>query len=407
MLRFKMVGLDVNSAAIRQYRTWIVDNEPDFTGQYYTGPKSGNNSFVDVAAYTITDDTLIVDFNQPNPINWNDTDFDPYLADFPILAMLPEPIADAKLAVIDGYIYMFGGQGSDKIWQATIANPAEWSQVGTLPSILFGSSLAIVDDYIYLFGGNNGSQTIDTIFSAPASNPLNWSSVGSLPSPLQYSSLGMFNGILYLFGGLIGTTPSNLILTASSPTAWSIAGSLPSAVYGSILAQINGNWQLMGGQLSANEQTNEIWSASVNSPMSWSSNGYLPYQTSFGNFFTIGAYGYIIGPMIGAAPTGFSPILQCALNAPTTWIDTLQVVRGSINHSQLGVIYDRVWLFGGSGSRAMFACNQNIKYDYYDELVQAYMIATRYILPETDDLDNPFVALCFPYWITSYSQILE
>jgi hypothetical protein len=414
MLRFKMLARDINSNPT-QYRTWVVPNTPDFTGQFYTGYKSGANAFVDVVAYAINDDSVIADFDLPTPSMWNPVPGD-YTKDYPIQKNLPFPIEDSQLAIIDGYGYMFGGKVTNKIFKAELNNPADWFDTGAvLPTPLYGSSFAVVDGYMYLFGGHDGYDGYDgyssfgsSIFSAPVSNPLNWTDTGAtLPIKLAYSSLGMYDGYLYLFGGQQGSGggATNVILTASAsnPLVWTNTGqTIPSPVYGSVLAQVDGYWMLYGGLLNPNTPTQQIWDAPVTSPTSWMLDGYLPYPTAHGQFITMGNDGYLIAPVVGAAPTGFTPILQCHLGQPSMFMDTQQVVRGVISHSQVAIIYDRVWFFGGSGSTSMFACNQILKYPLNSPVVQAYGQITRVLLPATDNLDNPYQALCFPYWKTDY-----
>lgn len=413
MLRYKMLARDVNSDPT-QYRTWIVPNIPDFTAQYYAGPKSGRNPFVDFSAYVITDDSVIADFDLPLPTAWSPPASE-MIADYPIRKVLPAAIEDSQIAVIDGYAYMFGGKITNKIYIAGINNPADWTDTGfTLPTNLYGASLAIADGYVWLFGGNDGYRATTKILSAPINSPLTWTDHGSLlPIPLQYSSLGMYNGHMYLFGGSDSSNASSVILTAtaSNPLVWTDTGSrLPVPTYGALIAQASGQWLLYGGLQSQGQTTNAIWKASVTSPTVWSADGYLPYATAFGKFFAIGNCGYIVGPMASLAspnpqlnPTGFTPILKCSLSQPNVFLDTQQVVRGVISHSQLAIIYDRVWLFGGSGESAIFACNQELKYDYYNTDVQAYGQITRALLPLTDNLNSPYSALCMPYWLTDYT----
>lgn len=413
MIRFKMLARDINSNPT-QYRTWVVPTVPDFTGEFNTGYKSGENAFVDVVPYIITDDSVIADFSLPLPSLWNPENGDGP-ADFPIRKVLPDPLDDSHFAIIDGYAYMFGGKITDKIYKAALNNPADWEDTGAiLPTPLYGASLAIADGYVYLFGGHDGydgydgySTSVSTIFSAPTTNPLNWTNHGAiLPRKLYYSSFGMADGYMYLFGGLENTGPSQAILRASTsnPLAWTDTGStIPISVYGSIIAEINGYWMMYGGLTSPNTATSFIWKASTLNPTAWSLDGYLPYATAHGQFVTVGEDGYMIGPMVGAAPTGFTPILQCHLNAPNSFVDTKQIVRGVISHSQIAIIYDRIWLFGGSGETAIFACNQTSKYDFYNPTIVSYGQKTRLLLPLINNLDNPYQAVCIPYWKTDYT----
>lgn len=404
-----MVGLDFNSNP-SQYRTWIVSNSPDFDG-YFCPLQSGSNALQDISAYLCPTDGY--DFNLPLGDQW-----EPYpielLNTFAIRKTLPSLISDSSLLVSDGYIYLFGSNLSNKIYQATTNNPQNWIDTGAiLPQALYGSSLAVVGNTIYLFGGKNSS-AIANIFTASLSNPLHWVQASqTLPIPLAHSSLGMYNGSLYLFGGLTTGGASNNILTASSasPLNWSNTGAhLPQAIYGSSLAQIDGYWQMMGGQTSPNNPSVQISVAPITNPTSWKLDGYLPYQSSFSQFFSIGADGYLIGTMEGSAPTGFTTILQCNFNTPNVFVDTGQVIKGVISHSQLAVIQDRMWLFGGNSLSAIFACNQQVKYSMFNTLdafnfptIQTYSQITRVLLPAINNASNPFQALSIPYWITDYN----
>lgn len=502
MVRYKMVGRDINSNPT-QYRTWIVPNTPDLTGQFYTGPKSGRNPLVDITAYAIDDNTVIADFNFPKATTWNPHPSE-LVKDFPIRKVVPGPVADSHLAVIDGYIYLFGGNVTDKIFRASISNPADFVDTGSkLPTPLYGGALAVVGNRVYIFGGNNGDNnnvglgSVDTIFSAPLSNPLSWTNHGSLlPRKVHYSNLGMYGGQLYLFGGREINVASDRIVTATAanPLVWTDTGfKIPTPTYGSIFAQIGGKWIMYGGQTFPDTLTDVIWSAPVTTPTTWSFDGYLLYPTAFGQFFTIGNDGYLIGPQVepipqttvnhlssgfilpdgysnppdslfvasiagfpsvgtltindtaGAdvisytgitrnpdptkfafgdgysfnnitggighlstgdtvtfLPNGFTPILQCSLSQPNVFLDTLTYVRGSISHTNLAIVYDKVWLYGGSGLTAIFACHQQLKYDYHNPLVEQYAEATRVNLPATDNINNPYQALGIPYWKTDY-----
>lgn len=403
MVRYKMLARDINSAPT-QYRTWVVPNTPDLTAQLYTGPKSGNNAFVDITAYTILDNSVIADFNLPLPSVWQQPPATPF--DFPGHKVLPGVVSDAQLAVIDGYIYLFGGKISDKIYQASTNNPATWIDTGaTLPSPLYNSSLAIVDGYVYLFGGNDGYGSTDTIFSAPVSDPLDWTDTSStLPANLDSSSLGMADGYLYLFGGNSnGATSTIYTASTSDPLTWSVGGALAAPLFGSTIIQTDGYWYLLGGEISPNNPTDIVYGAAVSTPFSWSDITSMPYKTSYGQFFPMGTDGYYMGPSPGDAGTGFTTILQVPLNNIAAWIDTLQVVPAVLSHSQSAIVVDRFWFFGGSGLSAIFANEQLLKYDYFYPTVLAYADITRTIFQGTDNLNQPFAALGIPYWKTDYT----
>lgn len=399
MARFKMLGRDVDSSPA-QYRTWIVNDEPDLTGQFYTGLKSGPHPLVDISAYLILDDSAIVDFNYPLTAQ-------PFLNSWATTKrVLPEAVYDGQLAVIGDYIYIFGGKGSNRILRANINRPADWENTGAvLPSILSGAQLAIVGDKVYLFGGED-SQTLDTIYSANLSDPLVWTNHGSLlPRRLQNSQLAIINGEIYLFGGFEITASSKAIIkcSVSDPLTWTdTMMEIPNAIYNSHIAIVGNYVYLFGGQNSSSEHSDKISRAPLSNPTNWTLiMATLPYKVSAGQFFTIGERGYIIAPGNASPNSYFTNILQCDLSNPTSWTNTKKYVPGDISFSHLAIIYDRIFLFGGNGSSVIYADNYLVKYKINYNPIFKYGDVTRnqYNLSSTLDL---FKVLGFANWKTDY-----
>lgn len=396
MVRFKMVGKDLNSNPL-QYRTWVVDNQPDYDGYYYDGPKSGNTPLGQVTGYVITDDNLVVDFNLPNPLSWQETQI-----------TMPEAMSSSQLAVIDGYIYLFGGNDGygNKILRSTVNNPTIWEDTEeTLPNNLYGSQLAVIDDVIYLFGGNDGYAT-SHIYSAPTSDPLDWTDEGSLlPEEIYNSQLFLKDGYVYLFGGYNGSTTYTSILraTTSNPLSWTTIGSLPEGVYGSILGVVNGPTDgyvcLFGGIKSDNSQTNNIYAAPLSNLTSWSVMGTLPYPISYGQFLNVGTFAFLLTSTNSS--TSFTSVLRCSLSTPFSWSDFGFKVPGTITQSQLAIIDDRLFLFGGNGNSAIFADYPYIKYSTTDAVAIAYGTATRTQF-NSYGFDNAFKVIGIAPWKTTY-----
>ena len=398
MVRYKMIGKDID-AVPQQYRTWVVNNTPDFNATYYTGLKSGDNPLENITAYLILDNSAIVDFNYPivatnNTINW-----------FTTRKVLPQAVYDGQLAIIGDYVYIFGGKSSRRILRAKISNPTDWVDTGaTLPSNLSGSQLAIIGQNIYLFGGQN-TQTLDTIYSANISNPLAWTNHGSLlPRKLQNSQLAIINGEIYLFGGYEITGASKAIIkcSTSTPLVWTDTGSqLPEFLHSSHLGIIGNNVYLFGGINAANNNSRVICSASLSSPTNWSLTGILPYQISAGQFFTIGEKGYIVVPGSSATQPYKTKVIQCNLNDPLSWTNTEKFVPGEASYSHLAIIYDKVFLFGGNGSSIIYCSNSLIKYNLQDPSIISYgdVTETQYNSASTLDL---FKVLGFANWKADY-----
>jgi len=396
MVRYKMLARDVNSSPV-QYRTWVVEDQPDFEATQYTGLKSGPNPFVDVSAYIIYDDTVIADFNLPDPLHWDTTK-----------KVLPASVADSQLAIIGEEIYLFGGKISGKIYKANINNPTDWIDTGAqLPTPLYGSQLLIINDVIYLIGGNDSLCT-DHVFSASVSDPLTWTDRGPvLPDKIQNAQAVIVNSQIYLLGGKNLNEPKNSIYTASisDPLTWTDTGAtLPTPLYGSQVAIIDDHIYLFGGLLLANNPVGYVYSAPVSDPTNWITANYLPYPICNGQFFAIGNKGYLITPgAVGSNPKAKGTrILRCDLSSPTQWIDTLKYVPGEISESQVAIIYDRVFLFGGNGSSIIFANDCKLKYKYGSADVISYGNVTRTQIDNTPNKLDLFKVLGFPYWKTDY-----
>lgn len=396
MVRFKMIGRDID-AFPAQYRTWIVEDQPDLTGALYTGDKSGPNPLFNIRSYAIYDNSVVADFNLPEPLSWDTTK-----------CVLPKSLPGSHLAIIDGYVYLFGGQNTDKIFRATLDNPTIWEDTGsTLPTPLYGGQLSIVDGYVYIFGGNNGSAT-DTVYSATTDDPLTWTNNGSrLPRKLFYSQVAIVDGYLYLYGGIDGYAATDVIFTASTgdPLTWTdTSDRLPIPLANSQVAIMNNNVVLLGGITTGNQAVPSIFQAPTVFPTLFVPLGNLPYPVYGGQFFTVGNKGYLATQTAGATipRASFTKILRCNLSSPDLWVDTQRTIPGQLTQSQFAIIYDRLYLFGGSGNTAIFANNYQVKYRLNSVQSVTYGVITRTQYNTTPNQLDLFEVIGFPPWKTSF-----
>lgn len=428
MVQYKMIARDVDSSPI-EYRTWVRDGYPDYEAQYYTGPKGGDNPLMDVEVYLIPDG-YVVDFNLPNPTSWKTT-----------YCQLPEKIDSSQLAIIDGYIYMFGGKITDKIYRAHESRPTDWVDTGaTLPTSLYASQLSIIDGYIYLFGGNNGVAT-DTIYSASVSDPLTWTNHGSLlPRQLYYSQCVVTgnDGYVCLLGGYSSSGPTDIVCYAfvSDPLTWyTHSQSLLFTLYGASSAVIDNTIYLFGGMQSDSffRPRKTILYASVddlfaNPPVpAWYYSETLPYENAFGQFMTVGNSGYLFAidkersTNIELITDGYSSYYQqydtgdetyntkiftCDLSDPLTWTKSSSEIPYEVYQSQLAVICDRIFLFGGNSSSMILASNPTVHYKFYSADTVAYGLITRTQYQAATNKEELSLILGFPYWKTNYTTNL-
>jgi len=257
----------------------------------------------------------------------------------------------AQLAVVGSKVYMFGGYNTNIILSADVSDPTTWTNTGkTLPSALYGSQLAVVGSKMYLFGGFGSS----AIFSADVSDPTTWTNTGkTLPSALGYSQLATVGSKLYLFGGI----NSRAIFSAdvSDPTTWTNTGKmLPELLGYSQVAVIGSNVYLFGGNNSTGGATashrNTIYSATTSDPTTWADTGRtLPVGLALSQVGVIGDTVYLFG---GALSTGgyTNATFSAPVSDPLTWTNTGKTLPGAQGISHFAVINSNMYLFAGVGA---------------------------------------------------------
>jgi hypothetical protein len=399
MVRYKMVGVDFN-ASPKQYRTWVVNDTPDYNGYYYNGLKSGPEPLLDISAYEIQDGYAIVDFNLPQPLFWKAA-----------YTTLPAATYNSQVAVIDDFVYLFGGQNSDVICRASLNNPAIWEDTGArLPTTLCGSQLAVIDGYMYLIGGLGGpsEEALDTIYRASTSDPLNWTNMGSrLPEVLHKSQLGIANGYIYLFGGQgVNYAKDNIFrASVSDPLTWIDTGTtLPAKLYGASSSLIDGYFYLYGGLLKEDTPVNTVYKALASNPSYFYIAGLLPFSACYGQFFTIADKGYLVtaGSVTGNQPY-LTRILRCNISNPAVFVDTLRYIPGDVSQSQVAIIYDRIYLFGGNSSSVIYLSDQLQKYTITaGSTSQIYGNVTRTQYQSTVNQLDLTEVIGLSYWKTNY-----
>lgn len=393
-----MVARDVNSLPT-QYRTWVLD-EPDLTGELYTGLKSGSEPFVDLSVFTVPDG-YTVDFNLPLPNRWE-----------PVLQTLPEAIGNSQFAIVDGYAYLFGGEVSDKIYRAPLENPADWVDTGArLPNVLSGSAIAVIEDRIWMFGGHS-DQTLENIYSAPISDPLDWTDHGALlPDKVHKAQFAIIDGYMYLYGGAKQTIAVDYIFKASvsDPLAWTqLSETFPEKVYGSHIAILGNYVYMFGGLHDKDSPTANIYRAPLTDPVTWEIAGAMPFPIAYGTFLKVGYRAYLFTPgNAGNDQPYLTKVLRCNLDNPLNWVDDNtffpgSFIPGSVSQSAFAIIYDRIFAFGGSGSSAIYCCNQQLKYtpDYFKATAYADLTRTQYQAATEGDR---FKVLGFPWWKTNFA----
>jgi N-acetylneuraminic acid mutarotase len=310
-------------------------------------------------------------------------------------------MAGSQLAIKDGYVYLFGGKVNRNIIRASLNNPTEWEDTNyDLPMELSNSQIAIINGDGYLFGGReyDGYDGYDSDTILGSSDLLHWNKVGTLPIPLSYSQLAILDGYIYLFGGKSSRTTEKILRAhVSNPLSWSEFGNIVIPIHNSTIGIIDGYVLLIGGQDEFNQRMNWVLNSPVNDLINWSVDS-LPNYLCAGQFITIGDDGYVFA-MTDASNSYTTNILQYHAGS---WFNTQKIIPGDISESQIAIIGDRLFFFGGNGSSMIFAGIPEYKYLETDAIVASYAQRTR-----TDfraaTLLNRFEVLGFAPWKTNYS----
>ncbi|EFC44818.1 predicted protein [Naegleria gruberi] len=128
---------------------------------------------------------------------------------------LPYPVASGMLAIVDEYLYIFGGLTDDrgttiptyKVMRCHLNDLLIWEEVSkVLPRAIYNGVAQVIGDNIYLFGGRVGRLALNSdILYASASEMIWQNSYRVLPHPYTESNLFSDDTYLYMTGGFSPT----------------------------------------------------------------------------------------------------------------------------------------------------------------------------------------------------------
>ena len=131
--------------------------------------------------------------------------YDPVANSWSSMAPTPMPINGGGGAAINGNFYVFGGYaGSNPLTQALIYNPSTntWTQGAAAMPVPTWESPAVVvmNGLAYVIGGANNSGFSSAVQAYnPASD--SWTSLSPLDTPRNLTSAGVVGGVVYIAGG--------------------------------------------------------------------------------------------------------------------------------------------------------------------------------------------------------------
>jgi Kelch motif len=223
-------------------------------------------------------------------------------------------------------LLLLGAQGS--VW----AQWGVWHQLQTYPSPRTGYSTALLDGFIYMFGGRNGTTNYNTTHRSYAPTiggaQSNWVAMAPMQTTRYFAAAAAgANGKIYVIGGYVNgaTTPSNLVEEYDPTTnTWSYKATIPTArarmkaVKSGNLIYVMGGVNALGNALNVmqiyNPATN-TWSTGPAMPTAKADFGATECRLNWTGDRRI----YVMGGRASATATSGSNTVEVFSTQSSTW----------------------------------------------------------------------------------------
>ena len=158
------------------------------------------------------------------------------------------PRVDLAAAAVGGKIYIFGGSG----WDGTLSTVLEydpardsWATKAAMPTPHTGMGVAVLDGQVYLVGGNDGDGAVYAYDPAVDS----WQEKASLPGPRFWLGCGVIRSKLCAIGG--GGWPPMAGVEEDDPTTdtWTPKNDAPNGLMAVGSTEVDGCIYVFGGVL--------------------------------------------------------------------------------------------------------------------------------------------------------------
>jgi len=255
---------------------------------------------------------------------------------------MPTAVWDAAVGVLEGQIYVVGGNDADGtiVADTQIYNPATntWSTGVSLPTPLAGASGAVVKDVLYVMGGNNGSGYTNGLWAFNLKTQT-WSSKAAIPISLEDAGAAVENNIIYLAGGnSTQDLRSNAVYSYNPATdAWTeeapllVGRSEPSVRRVETTIVVTDGYA-SGGDTEGYDPTTNMWTTLMPDPAGWRSWACTGH---------IGAKLYVVGGYFGDS-------LNESFNLPENTWKTLAPMPQAAMATGSAVYEGQLYCLGGT-----------------------------------------------------------
>lgn len=171
-------------------------------------------------------------------------------------AHLPQAVNLPASAMVNGLIYVIGGQGVGPL-NTNYAYDAildTWTVKAPMPTARYGCRAAAVDDVIYVMGGVPSGGGVTGANEMYDTTTNTWTSKAPMPTPRHRFGIGEVSGVVYALQGSTASSPATTVAEAydTLSNTWSTKASAATARTGVASAVWNSNVYLIGGIDAAN-----------------------------------------------------------------------------------------------------------------------------------------------------------
>ncbi|MFC1629429.1 Kelch repeat-containing protein, partial [Gemmatimonadota bacterium] len=267
-------------------------------------------------------------------------------AEWSVKAPMPDRRWTASAGVINGKLYVAGGEDSDNNYTSTLFeyNPSTytWATRTPMPTARGWAVAGVIDGKLYVAGGTNATDALSKLeVYDPSTNT--WTTKTSMPNLTVHAAAGVIDGKLYVAGRQIGGIwYDTLVAYDPSTDSWTTLASMPTARVSAVAGVIDGKLYITGGSTTGDAFVSslEVYDPSANS---WSTLAPIPTDRNDAAAEVIDGKFYVAG---GWNVSGTVADMEVYDPSTNTWTSQNPMPFPE-RHAVAGVIEGVLYLAGG------------------------------------------------------------
>ncbi|MFC1628283.1 Kelch repeat-containing protein, partial [Gemmatimonadota bacterium] len=260
---------------------------------------------------------------------------------------MPTPRHEASAGVINGILYVAGGEGGATALEAYNPATGNWTVKTPMPTGRSTASTGVIDDKLYVAGGRLGGPTAVLEVYDPSTN--SWTTKVAMPTARESAEAGVNGGKLYVVGGSSdgSTAVSTLEIYDPSTNSWTTGAPMPTARVDAAVGVIDGKLYVAGGGNSGGELAAlEVYDPAADS---WSSATPMATARRMAGAGVIDGKLYVAGGQISGGALNTVEVYDPSTNSWTT----RSYMPAALTWLASGVINGKLYLSPGLGGETL------------------------------------------------------